>query len=151
MAATTSSTSAASIGSRSTATATRSPTRRACPGPSLASPRWVRTTRRRRSSRAMEDASLAELGERLSSVGGVVAVVLGGSRARGTHRPDSDIDLGLYYRGGLDVAALQELAGQETDEPVGVTAPGGWGPWAQWSHKRLLSNADAATLLETQR
>jgi Nucleotidyltransferase domain len=80
-------------------------------------------------SEVVDDTALVELGERLVSVGGVVAVVLGGSRARGTHRPDSDFDLGLYYRGELDVAALQDLAGWEADEPVAVTAPGGWGPW----------------------
>ena len=36
----------------------------------------------------------------LAGVPGVVAVVLGGSRARGAGRPDSDWDLGVYYRGG---------------------------------------------------
>ena len=77
----------------------------------------------------MDDASLAELGRRLSSVRGVVAVVLGGSRARGTHRPDSDFDLGLYYRGGLDIAALRALAAEVTGRPTDVTEPGGWGPW----------------------
>ena len=35
--------------------------------------------------------------QRLRRVEGVVGIVLGGSRARGTHTPDSDIDLGLYY------------------------------------------------------
>jgi hypothetical protein len=43
--------------------------------------------------------------------------------------PDSDIDLGLYYRGELDVAALQALADELADEPVEMTIPGGWGPW----------------------
>ncbi|MEU2631282.1 nucleotidyltransferase domain-containing protein, partial [Kitasatospora sp. NPDC007106] len=46
----------------------------------------------------------------LAAVDGVVGVCLGGSRARGTHRPDSDTDLGLYYRGPLDTGALRELA-----------------------------------------
>lgn len=77
----------------------------------------------------MEDASLAELARRLSTVRGVVAVVLGGSRARGTHRPDSDFDLGVFYRGALDVAALRALAAEVTGEPTDVTEPGGWGPW----------------------
>lgn len=44
--------------------------------------------------------------ERLASVRGVVAIVLGGSRALGTARPDSDWDLGVYYRGPLDLSAL---------------------------------------------
>jgi predicted nucleotidyltransferase len=81
----------------------------------------------------MDDAALAALADRLASVTGVVAVVLGGSRARGTHRPDSDYDLGLYYRGGLDVAALRALAAELTREPpdaaIDVTEPGSWGPW----------------------
>lgn len=77
----------------------------------------------------MDDATLLALGERLTAVSGVVGVALGGSRARGTHRPDSDTDLGLYYRGELDVAALRALAAEVADEPVDLTAPGSWGPW----------------------
>ncbi|RVX41729.1 nucleotidyltransferase-like protein [Nonomuraea polychroma] len=49
----------------------------------------------------MQDEDLHAVAARLAGVPGVAAVVLGGSRARGTHRPDSDIDLGLYYRGRL--------------------------------------------------
>jgi hypothetical protein len=77
----------------------------------------------------MDDGFLARLGRELVSVGGVVAVALGGSRARGTHRPDSDIDLGLYYRGELDLTALRALAAETADGPADVTPPGGWGPW----------------------
>ncbi|WP_436757747.1 nucleotidyltransferase domain-containing protein [Streptosporangium sp. V21-05] len=77
----------------------------------------------------MDDTALEALARRLAQVPGVVAVALGGSRARGTHRPDSDIDLGLYYRGGLDVTALRALAARETGEPTELTEPGGWGPW----------------------
>ncbi|GAA3421642.1 nucleotidyltransferase domain-containing protein [Streptosporangium vulgare] len=77
----------------------------------------------------MDDTALEALARRLAQVPGVVAVVLGGSRARGTHRPDSDIDLGLYYRGDLDVTALRALAARETGEPTELTEPGGWGPW----------------------
>lgn len=70
-----------------------------------------------------------EMAERLTAVPGVRAVVLGGSRARGTHRPDSDWDLGLYYRGTPDVAALTALASAFQGSPVEVAGPGGWGPW----------------------
>jgi hypothetical protein len=80
-------------------------------------------------NRRVDDDSLAELAQQLLEVNGVVAVVLGGSRARGTHRPDSDFDLGLYYRGSIDVAALRVVAARDADEPVEVTEPGGWGPW----------------------
>ncbi|MCQ0025451.1 nucleotidyltransferase domain-containing protein [Streptomyces somaliensis DSM 40738] len=72
---------------------------------------------------------LAEIAGRLTDVGGVVGVCLGGSRAKGTDRPDSDFDLGLYYRPPLDTAALRLLASELTGESVEVTEPGGWGPW----------------------
>ncbi|MFE3519278.1 nucleotidyltransferase domain-containing protein [Streptomyces sp. NPDC059166] len=65
----------------------------------------------------------------LVQVAGVEAVALGGSRARGTHRPGSDWDLGVYYRGSLDVAALTALASRTQGSPVEVAGPGGWGPW----------------------
>lgn len=77
----------------------------------------------------MDDESLAEMARQLASVGGVVAVALGGSRARGTHRPDSDTDLGLYYRGEIDLAALRALAATVTGAAVDVTEPGAWGSW----------------------
>jgi hypothetical protein len=54
---------------------------------------------------------------------------LGGSRARGMPSPDSDYDLGLYYRPPLDTAALRQLAAELTGTAVEVTEPGGWGPW----------------------
>ncbi|WP_037681807.1 nucleotidyltransferase domain-containing protein [Streptomyces albus] len=72
---------------------------------------------------------LTEIADRLTGIGGVAGVCLGGSRARGTHRPDSDFDLGLYYRPPLDTAALRLLAAELAGEPVNVTEPGGWGPW----------------------
>ena len=64
-------------------------------------------------------ADLAAIAGRLVAVGGVVGVLLGGSRARGTHHPDSDVDLGVYYRPPLDVDGLaalaRELAGPRRD------------------------------------
>ncbi|MFF3258146.1 nucleotidyltransferase domain-containing protein [Streptomyces sp. NPDC002932] len=69
------------------------------------------------------------MAERLVAVPGIHAIALGGSRARGTHRPDSDWDLGLYYRGALDLAALSALAQEVQGSPVEVAGPGGWGPW----------------------
>jgi len=76
----------------------------------------------------MDDARLRALGDELIAVRGVVAVVLGGSRARGVHRPDSDYDLGLYYRDDLDLAGLRACAAC-ADAPVEVWPRGGWGPW----------------------
>jgi predicted nucleotidyltransferase len=59
----------------------------------------------------------------------VRAVALGGSRARGTHRPDSDIDLGLYVDADVDRAGIARLASGWTGAPVEVAERGGWGPW----------------------
>ncbi|WP_101255333.1 nucleotidyltransferase domain-containing protein [Streptomyces barkulensis] len=70
-------------------------------------------------------AIIEDMAGRLAEVPGVVGVMLGGSRARGEHRPGSDWDLGVYYRGELDLAALRALAGPGVE----VVGPGGWGPW----------------------
>jgi hypothetical protein len=71
-------------------------------------------------------APVAELAAQLSRLPGVVAVALGGSRAAGTARPDSDWDLGLYYRSAqkrLDPHALRRLG-----HPGYVSELGEWGP-----------------------
>jgi Nucleotidyltransferase domain/Domain of unknown function (DUF4037) len=72
---------------------------------------------------------LTSLAGRLTAVDGVVGVVLGGSRARGDHTPDSDVDLGLYYRADLDIAALAAIARDVAGPDAEVTELGGWGPW----------------------
>jgi len=72
---------------------------------------------------------LDALAERLTSVDGVVGVVLGGSRARGEHVPESDVDLGIYYRDDLDIAALGALAREVAGQDAQVTKRGEWGPW----------------------
>lgn len=58
----------------------------------------------------MDERGLSGIAGRPARVGGVVGVCLGGSRARGTHRADSDYDLGLYYRGAPDTAAPPDFA-----------------------------------------
>jgi hypothetical protein len=65
----------------------------------------------------------------LVGVPGVAAVTLGGSRARSAHRPDSDWDIGIYYREPLDLAGLRALAAELTGRPTEIAPPGGWGPW----------------------
>jgi predicted nucleotidyltransferase len=61
--------------------------------------------------------------DRLIAIPNVVAVVLGGSRATGAARPDSDWDLGVYYDGTIDTAAIRAL-GYEGQ----VFEPGEWSP-----------------------
>jgi predicted nucleotidyltransferase len=69
----------------------------------------------------------------VKNVAGVQAIVLGGSRARGTHHAASDIDLGIYYHSHqpLDLHALGNVATQLDDahRPNLLTSIGGWGPW----------------------
>src|SRR3954452_21529740 len=60
--------------------------------------------------------------DRLAAPPAVRAVALGGSRAEGTARPDSDWDLALYYRGAFDPADLRAV-GWEGE----VSGIGDWG------------------------
>lgn len=77
----------------------------------------------------LDDESLRALAARLVRVPGLVAVTLGGSRARGVHAPGSDVDLGLYYRPPLDLDRLGALARDVAGPGASVTGPGEWGPW----------------------
>jgi hypothetical protein len=72
---------------------------------------------------------LRRLSQRLVAIPGVAGVMLGGSRARGDHAADSDVDLGLYYRPPLDIAGLGELAREVAGSQAKVTERGAWGPW----------------------
>jgi len=62
---------------------------------------------------------VTELVDELMAMSGAVAVVLGGSRALGTGDDESDWDLGVYYRGAID---LSRLAARGPVYP-----PGSWG------------------------
>lgn len=73
--------------------------------------------------------AVAAMASRLVRLSGVEAVALGGSRARGTHRPDSDWDLGVYYRGTPDLVALTALASLVQGATAEVAGPGDWGTW----------------------
>ena len=55
----------------------------------------------------------------LSAMRGTVAVVLGGSRAVRSDDQESDWDIGVYYRGEIDLTALSALGT--------VFPPGSWG------------------------
>ena len=55
--------------------------------------------------------------DRLQAIEGIVAIALGGSRARGTHTLKSDVDLGLYYQpeNPPDLLVLNHLASELGD------------------------------------
>ncbi|MGO9453308.1 MAG: nucleotidyltransferase domain-containing protein [Candidatus Binataceae bacterium] len=69
---------------------------------------------------------------RTAQVRGIIAIVLGGSRARGTADRHSDIDLGLYYdsRRPFRIADLTRAARDLDDRhsPGLLTRFGEWGP-----------------------
>jgi hypothetical protein len=80
----------------------------------------------------MNDPLLTRLVEALRPVAGLAAMVLGGSRGRGTAGPTSDYDIGLYYEpdAPLDVKALDTAIAPLRDNPLSkVTRIGDWGPW----------------------
>jgi Nucleotidyltransferase domain len=70
-----------------------------------------------------DDAFPAHVADRLAALPRVEAVTLGGSRAEGTHRPDSDWDFSVYYRGRFDPQTLRDVGW-----PGEVFEVGGWSP-----------------------
>lgn len=71
---------------------------------------------------ASDETFLAETARRLAALPCVRAVSLGGSRAQGTSRPDSDWDFGIYYEGELDPEDLRRVGW-----PGYVSEVGEWG------------------------
>ena len=75
---------------------------------------------------------LRDVVARVAKIDGIDAIVLGGSRARGTADERSDIDLGIYYDGTHPFstaalgAAAKELDDRHSDNLV--TQFGEWGP-----------------------
>ena len=63
--------------------------------------------------------SVLEVVDVLAGVPGAIAVVLGGSRALQSNSDTSDWDLGLYYRGHIDLTGLKKFGD--------VYPPGTWG------------------------
>ena len=68
-----------------------------------------------------DDAFFRHVADRLGELPGVEAVTLGGSRAQGTYRPDSDWDFAIYYRGHFNPQALRDIGW-----PGDVFEVGGW-------------------------
>ncbi|QOZ54478.1 DNA polymerase subunit beta [Bradyrhizobium sp. CCBAU 53338] len=102
------------------------------------------------------DPLLTRLSSVFAGVPGIAAIVLGGSRARGSAHPTSDYDIGLYFTATapLDTERLLAAAKAVADDPAAasVTPIGEWGPWivgGAWlsveGHKvdLLYRNADA--------
>ncbi len=69
-----------------------------------------------------DDRFVALVTDRLAGLPTVEGVALGGSRATGTHRPDSDWDFAVYYRGPFAPDSLRALGW-----PGEVSELGGWG------------------------
>src|ERR1700719_3622685 len=78
------------------------------------------------------DLILTQVVARVSKIEGIQAIVLGGSRARGTADQHSDIDLGIYYDGKhpFSIPALGAAAKGLDDRHADglVTSFGEWGP-----------------------
>ncbi len=67
----------------------------------------------------------------LLAVPGVLAIGLGGSFARGTQRPDSDLDVGIYYseQAPFAVEDIRRVAERVSIAKPVVTDFYEWGPW----------------------
>src|SRR5688500_10333009 len=71
-------------------------------------------------------APVATLATDLAGLPGAVAAVLAGSRATATHRPDSDWDLGVYYRGERRPPGSDDV--RRLRHPGHASGAGEWGP-----------------------
>ncbi|MBD8069784.1 nucleotidyltransferase domain-containing protein [Bacillus sp. PS06] len=74
-----------------------------------------------------------EISKELKDFSGIVGIVLGGSRARGTDHPTADIDIGIYYdeSAGFEVKEVSKIATKLDDnhrEDL-VASLGEWGAW----------------------
>ncbi len=72
-------------------------------------------------------------------VHGVQAMVLGGSYARSTHTPASDMDLGIYYFDDdpFTIGDIRQAADEIAIQPSTVTGFYEWGRWVNggaWIH-----------------
>jgi Nucleotidyltransferase domain len=87
-----------------------------------------------------DESFCAQAAGRLAALPGVRAVSLGGSRAAGTARPDSDWDFAVYYRGAaFDPASLRTLGWPGQIFPIGGWGGGVFngGAWLQAGERRV--------------
>lgn len=68
----------------------------------------------------------------LKELAGIEAIVLGGSHARGRARPDSDLDIGLYYwpETAFSIQQVRQIASRLNDAPDPVVS--GFLAWGDW-------------------
>src|SRR5215813_2579579 len=75
---------------------------------------------------------ISTLSKRLEAIRGIKAIALGGSYARGRARPESDIDLGIFYSEAapFSIQSIRELA-EVINDTAGPVVAGfyEWGPW----------------------
>lgn len=78
------------------------------------------------------DNILTQIINTFNGIVGIDAIVLGGSRATGTAKEDSDIDIGIYYNEALfDLSSFKQkaIALDDGHRKNVITDPGEWGPW----------------------
>lgn len=85
--------------------------------------------------------TIKKIVDSLKRVNGIEAIVLGGSRAKGSFTEKSDIDVGIYYTDSrkLDFESLSRIATELDDAHRSnlITTIGEWGPWINgggWLH-----------------
>jgi hypothetical protein len=80
----------------------------------------------------VQGAVVDDLVRALAAIDGVRVVALGGSRARGRARSDSDVDLGIYYSDASPFAVerIRALAAERNDFPRPVVT--GFYEWGRW-------------------
>jgi hypothetical protein len=97
---------------------------------------------------------ITSITDALTQVRGVVAVVLGGSRATNVHTKQSDYDIGIYYdEHKLDLAGLQTCAAALDDahRTELITGPGGWGDWVNGGGWLTVNEAPVDLILRDVR
>jgi len=89
-----------------------------------------------------DDAFVRHVGDCLAGLPGVEAVTLGGSRAEGTSRPDSDWDFSLHYRGRFEPRALRDVGWPGEVSEIGGGGGGGGvfngGAWLEIDGRRSV-------------
>ncbi|MFE6283931.1 nucleotidyltransferase family protein [Streptomyces sp. NPDC057877] len=89
--------------------------------------------------RSEEAEFLRAVTDRLAALPGVRGVTLGGSRAQGTHGPDSDWDMAVYYRGAFDPDDLRAVGWDGEVSEVGAWGGGVFngGAWLSIEGRRV--------------